>query len=394
MKNALLCLVLCVCLSVFTHESVFAQEADEQVSRLNAAFALDAHGQLWRVTTKEGWVWIDSSPDWGKSFSNAIKVNTAPQTRLAQDTRTKVAINSQNQVFIAWSQTVTETDSGYLWFSRSLDGGKSFSAPSIIYQNHAHNSPLLEALNVTSTGTIYLAWREATNPDTAHAAGAIYYAISDDSGSQFSPAQKLSADSCNITLATQSDGLAVALWLQAYTPDTYDYTIAKFSGLTQAETHRASFNHWAISLCPTDTPAIARGVQQNQAWGWHMAWSGRLGKTGLFYARMDDEAWVSSRPVRLSQAQALSPSLISIEHESNEQVWLAWKEHNNESSIIQLALSNDGGRSWDATHTVASNKGRSNDAQLLQWQRQVYLVWNTEQGLVVQKLGTDTQSPQ
>jgi hypothetical protein len=214
---------------------------------------------------------------------------------------------------------------------------------------------------------------------------AIYYAVSDDAGATFKAEQKLadsSCECCRIALAAEPDGHVVAMWRHLYEGGVRDYAIARFGGVAnpsvakQPEIHRASFGGLKIDPCPHHGPAIARGVQGGQQWGWHMAWFDGGEKSGLFYARMDSEAWVSSPAKRFGDAlqQAGHPALLS----QDEQVWLAWKELADESSIIKLAVSKDGGRSWDETMQIAQTAGKSDYPQLLEHTGQVYLGWNTQ----------------
>ena len=127
-----------------------------------------------------------------------------------------------------------------------------------------------------------------------------------------------------------------------------------------------------IDACPHHGPALAKGGD----WGYHMAWFDGGDKAGLFYARMDGEAWVSSPAKRFgdTNSQAGHPALLS----DGEQVLLAWKEFTDTTSLVKLAKSNDGGRSWDAPIVISQTKGKSDYPQLLLKGTQAYLAWNTE----------------
>src|SRR6476659_503957 len=41
--------------------------------------AFDVQGSLWRVSAKDGFVWVDKSVDMGKSFGKTVKVNNEAQ---------------------------------------------------------------------------------------------------------------------------------------------------------------------------------------------------------------------------------------------------------------------------------------------------------------------------
>jgi hypothetical protein len=205
---------------------------------------------------------------------------------------------------------------------------------------------------------------------------AIYYAVSDDQGESFSAEHKVadsSCECCRIAMLADEQGDAVMMWRHLFDGGVRDHAIAKVSANdTTPKVHRASFGDWKIDACPHHGPAIARGGD----WGYHMAWFDGGDKAGLFYARMDGDAWVSSPAKRFGDAnsQAGHPALIS----DGEQVWLAWKEMTDTLSLVKLARSNDGGRSWDTPVVISQTKGKSDYPQLLLKDGQAYLAWNTK----------------
>ena len=86
--------------------------------------------------------------------------------------------------------------------------------------------------------------------------------------------------------------------------------------------------------------AFAQGGQAEQYWGWHMLWSQPV---GLYYARMDGEAWVSSNPKVLTQFVAINPQF-SLHSQS---LIVTWQQVENNVTANMQAISSDEGRSWD-----------------------------------------------
>src|SRR5690606_23965083 len=149
----------------------------------------------------------------------------------------------------------------------------------------------------------------------------------------FSKEQKLadsSCECCRIAMTTDAAGNAVAMWRHLFDDGIRDHAIAKFSDAPITDVKRASFGDWKIDACPHHGPALARGGD----WGWHMAWFDGGEKAGLFYSRMDGEAWVSAPAKRFGnvEQQAGHPALMS----KGEQVWLVWKELTDKPSIIRM----------------------------------------------------------
>jgi hypothetical protein len=373
-----------------------AHEAHEhgrqpQGAALAVSLALDEKGTLWRVGVEGGDVIVQASIDMGQTFDRGRRLNASSQKIGTDgDARPKIAIGPKGNLYVSWTQALAKPYSGYIWFSRSTDGGRTFSQPIIVHRDRAEITHRFDALTVARNGRIYVAWVDkrdlhaAQANKQAYAGAAIYYAYSDDGGLTFKEEQKLadsSCECCRIAIATDSAGNAVALWRHVFEGGVRDHAVAKFSDQPLTEVKRASFGNWKVDACPHHGPALARGGD----WGWHMAWFDGGEKAGLYYARMDGEAWVSSpaRRFGLPEQQAGHPALAS----RGEQVWLVWRALTAQSAIVMLAYSDDGGRSWHDAVQVAETSGRADHPQLLTQGDVVWLAWNTgKDGLMMKRL--------
>ena len=171
------------------------------------------------------------------------------------------------------------------------------------------------------------------------------------------------------------------MWRHVFAGSERDHMIAEIPAQGQASSaRRATFGQWKVDGCPHHGAALASGGEGANWWGYHMAWfdggNDEAGaKSTLYYARMDGEAWVSSPAKKFGnmKKQAGHPALIAV----GEQVWLAWREKDAGKSQIWLMKSDDGGRSWDAASMVADTAGNADYPQLLQNNKQVFLMWNT-----------------
>ena len=361
-----------------------AHEGHDHGQPLAVSVALDAQGNLWRASAKDGFVVVDKSLAVNPLiFASPKNINEkAQKIGTSGDARPKIAIAHNGNIYLTWTQALPTPYSGYIWFSRSIDGGKTFSPPSIVHQDRAEITHRFDALSVSPSGRIYVAWVDkrdliaAKKTKQAYDGAAIYYAFSEDAGASFSAERKVadsSCECCRIAMLANEQGDAVMMWRHLFVGGVRDHAMAKISANeTNPKIYRASFGNWKIDACPHHGPAIAKGGD----WGYHLAWFDGGDKAGLFYARMDGEAWVSSPAKRFGDAnsQAGHPALIS----DGEQVWLAWKEMTDKASLVKLVKSNDGGRSWDAPAVISQTKGKSDYPQLLLKNGQAYLAWNTE----------------
>jgi len=356
----ILCLMLCL--------PVIAAFADEK-QNLDVGVAFDVQGQLWRAAVKQGQLWVDHSqplqPGDTPKFSTAVAVS--PKNDVAVDSRPQIVTGGQN-IYIGWTQS-----SGNIGFSHSADGGKTFSAPLLLdHMAPAHapqqGTPHLDALALTADGKLWAAWSKVQ---------AIYLSVSNDQGENFGVARMVadSAWACGgITLQPAADHHTVALWRQSFEGAVRDHAIARIAAEGPIHSHRATFGGASSDTCPQPAPALAKGGD----WGWHMAWFGGGQKPGIFYARMDGDAWVSSPPKRfaMTHAQASQPSLLAI----GEHVWLAWKQPDPQGVTVNIATSDDGGRNWSSPVITARAEGESDEPVLLKHGEQAYLSWNAAAG--------------
>jgi len=367
----------------------YGHEGHDHGPPLAVSVALDSNGQLWRVTVKDGFVLVDSAlASTPLMFTNQFKVNKNPQKiGVDGDARPKIAIAQNGNIYLTWTEGLPSPYSGYIWFSRSTDGGKTFSEPFIVHRDRAEITHRFDSLAVSPSGRIYVAWVDKRDLIAAQLAkksydgAAIYYSFSDDGGASFTEERKVadaSCECCRIAMLANDMGEAVMMWRHLFNGGVRDHAIARINpDEATFKIHRASFGNWKIDACPHHGPAIAKGGD----WGYHMAWFDGGDKPGLFYARMDGEAWVSSPAKRFgdSDSQAGHPALIS----DGDKVWLAWKEITDTTSLVKLVKSNDGGRSWDPPIMISQTKGKSDYPQLLVKDGQVHLAWNTQlDGLV------------
>lgn len=393
MKNIILIFSMLTGLFV---SHVFAHEAHTKNSatKLAISVAFDQQGQLWRASVHEGFVFVDKSTNKGKTFTKPVKVNTKPQKVAARgEARPKIAIGPKGNIYLTWTQGLKKRFTGYIWFSRSIDGGKSFEQPKIVHQDRAKITHRFDALNVGSNGKVTASWIDKRDLEAAKKVGkeytgaAIYYAVSNDNGASFEVEKKLadsSCECCRIATTTKPDGTMVALWRHVFEGSERDHMMAEIPKAGEAaKLTRATFGHWQLDGCPHHGGALASGGEGANWWGYHMTYfDGNDKKPGLYYSRMDGEAWVTSPAKKIGNnaKQARHPALLSI----RDNVWLAWLETatNNTKKVMGMT-SVDGGKTWSDADELFSVKGKIDYPQLLQYKDKAYLVVNTVEGLKV-----------
>ena len=144
--------------------------------------------------------------------------------------------------------------------------------------------------------------------------------------------------SCAVAQVKEESGQPMALWQHIFADGVHDLVMAPSSNASASDIKRITFGGSTEDGCHYSALAIARGV----GWGWHLAWGN---SKGLYYARMDGVAWVSSPPKRLAEAGATMVELQT----TGEQVALTWQAASGQQ---YRAISADEGRSWDAAQKL------------------------------------------
>ncbi|HSR01278.1 MAG TPA: sialidase family protein [Methylophilaceae bacterium] len=396
MKKCLLIIGLVISLFAV---NVVAHEAHtiNKTTKLAISVAFDQQGNLLRASVDDGFILVDKSSDKGKTFGAKVKVNQTQQNIAAKgEARPKIAIGPQGHIYLTWTQGLAKRFTGYVWFARSVDGGKTFEQPIIVHQDRAEITHRFDALHVASTGVITVSCVDKRDLEAAKAAGkaytgaAIYYVTSKDAGASFTQEQKLadsSCECCRIAMTSKPDGTAVAMWRHVFEGGERDHMIAEIpaSG-KKANLNRATYGHWKIDGCPHHGAALASGGEGADWWGYHMAYFDGKGKSpGLYYSRMDGMAWAGSPPKIFGnpEKQARHPAILAI----GKIVWLAWLEtYENNIKKVMSIKSTDGGKTWSEVTEALNTNSQIDYPQLLQSKGEAYFAVNTNEGLILKSL--------
>lgn len=341
--------------------------------------AFDERGRVWTVAIRGRHLHVSRSEDRGASWSPPVKVNAEPEDILGDgENRPKIIIR-KGTVYVSWTQGLAKPMSGDIRFSRSLDGGKTFSPPISVNDNLEEISHRFDALAVDGRGRIHVVWLDKRDPAAAEKIGqkykgtALYAAVSNDGGASFGLNIKLAdhaCECCRVAIRTDTDGTPVILWRHIFGKNVRDHAMMRLDG--KSRIIRASHDNWHVDGCPHHGPALSIGPDGV----YHFAWfTGAGGRPGIFYARSADGGGTISPAVRFGrlEAQASRPQVLSL----GARVLMAWKELEGEAAVIRVALSQDGGSTWSDPRTAASTSGASDYPLLITNGREAFLSWNT-----------------
>lgn len=352
-------------------------------SALGASGAFDQQGRLWIATAGDNGIVLRSSADEGRTWTPPRQVLPKPETvEVSGEARPKLAFGPQGQLYLSYTQALGKHHTGNVRFTRSLDGGQTFSAPVTVQRDRAPIGHRFDDIQVDPQGRIFLAWLDQRDQDAAQAAQrpyrgiAVYYAVSTDGGASFGEEAKLadhSCECCRLATALAPDGRVAAMWRHIFEPNIRDHAVAWLPADGHpAPPERATQDGWKIDACPHHGPSLAFDGKGKR----HQAWFSAAGdEGGVFYSG-------GGQPVRLGGPQAEHAEVAA----AGDRVAVAWKEFDGTATGIHARLSPDGGATWSQV-TVAATQGASDHPHLVRRGAELWLLWRTaDDGIIVRKL--------
>jgi len=342
--------------------------------------SFDENGRLWLASVRDHHIYVSYSDDRGLTRSTPVKVNAEPENILGDGENRPKIIVRKGVIYVSYTQGLAKPMTGDIRFSRSLDGGKSFSVPLTVNDNHEVISHRFDAMTVNGKGHIYIAWLDKRDLSAAQKKGekyngaAVYYAMSDDGGASFQRNVKIvdyTCECCRVAMAVDIDDFPVVVWRHIYEANIRDHALIKLDG--KMVPTRLSHENWNIAACPHHGPSLSIASDGI----YHAAWFSKSPERhGLFYAYSTDQGKTFSSALNFGnfEAQAAHPSVLSL----GSHIYLVWKEFDGESTGVFGMVSVDGGKSWSVPGKLATSSDTSDSPMLVSENNRAYLSWNTK----------------
>lgn len=345
---------------------------------LGSSAAVDASGAIWAVHLADDRLVIRRSGGAGTQWSAPIAL-TDPGERVEADgdSRPKVATGPSGEIYVTWTHPLGKPYTGEIRFSRSVDGGRRFSAPVTVHRDAQQITLRFDAVTVTPAGQVVVAWIDRRDAVQARAEGlpeyrgaAVYFAVSDDHGASFRGDFKVadhSCECCRIALLPRADGSVDALWRHVFEPNIRDHALATLRpDGTATVPRRATFDDWRIDACPHHGPSLV----SDGAGTLHAVWFAQASTGGgAFYGRLVEGRVDGQRGLGVA---AEHPDLLAV----GRRVIVAWKEFDGTQSRLRAEVSEDSGLTWSVRDLGATDDA-SGQPQLLRTGDGVQVFWNT-----------------
>ena len=347
--------------------------------------AFDRSGRLWVVWVDGRHVEMASSTDRGHTFGPTSRVTREPEGIDANgDARPKLAIGAQGEIYVAWTRAGAELYTGDIRFSRSVDGGRSFSTPRTVNDDGLVIGHRFESLGVNEQGDLFMVWidkrdlERALAADAPYAGAALYYTWSTDGGVTFAPNRKLKdqvCECCRIALAFDEAGWPLLVWREVLPGSIRDHGVVRFLDRDRfTGIGRVAEDGWRIDGCPHHGPALARDSEGAYHAVWLTGFSPR--GPGVFYARTTGDTLTFTEPMRVGTRRTLGHADIAA---LGRHVVIVWKERAEpNATVIHLMESSDAGRTWSETREVLRTTGVSDHPLLVSDGNRIMLTWHTE----------------
>jgi hypothetical protein len=390
--SALLAITACVTNSATAHEhdehsqhnekSIICANPSSQCSNTVAAeFSHD--GVLWITWAANDHVYVQSSTDKGQHFSAPVMVNAVAEKITAKgENRPKIKLDAKGNIYLTWAWSVGEHHAGHIRFSRSSDGGKSFSAPVTVNDNLDAIGHSFESMAIGQKGEIFIAWLDSRDNAAAKKAGqtfegsSLYYTWSNDGGKSFYPNKRIAThvcQCCRLQTAIAKDNTPVITWRHIFVGGIRDHALIKFNDWkTAGDTQRVGEENWKIDACPHHGPGLA--ISDTDVY--HEVWFSNADvKKGLFYSYSSDGGKHFSQPMNFGGVGASHPHVQTL----GQQVAIVWQEFDGKTNVLQLIKSTDAGKTWTKPEAIARATKGVDTPFLISDKQAMYVSWQVQQ---------------
>lgn len=352
----------------FSTQPVFADNKSTQISNssndsIAPSIATDGINIYiaWTDQSRSGpsEIFFSKSTDGGNTFSAPQNIGTKQGTSIAPF----VATDGMN-IFVTW--TDSQPKSRDIMFSKSTDGGETFSVPQKISSD---SSDSVASKIVVHGNNIFLIWFSITWSGDFSKNMEIYFSKSTDGGETFSVPQNISNNeefSQSPSIATNGSDVFVT-----WSNDHMGKTTIFFSKSTDGGETFSSPKNISDNTGYSSGPFItSNGANVFVAWFYHVE-----GKNpDILFSKSIDGGETFSVPQNISNTSGYSVTPVIATNGSN--IFITWTDSQPKSSLILFSKSTDGGLTFSSPENISGNTGFSSSQSIATDGINIFNAWN------------------
>lgn len=333
MKRLLFLILLALPALAQTHQHGAMPAANTADGSFNPFVVTDVRGRFYLVYVQrkgnQSDVMLRYSTD-GREFSAPVRVNDRDgDAAVRNENPPKVAVAANGDVYVCWASE-RERWKGDIRFSRSTDGGKTFSK-ALTLNSDARGAPTghaFQSLTVDRTGKIYVVWIDERNKTKADRGAEIWLTTSTDHGWTFAPDHRVLSDVCECCRTSLQVDAAGTLYLTYRTvprsgPMQRDIILARSVDAGRAFTETVvSKDGWEINGCPVAGPSLALDSSGRLTVVWFIGGGAR---PGLYYAVSEDKGATFAPRQLLDPQQHVGKHAHAVALDNNE-IYVSWDD--------------------------------------------------------------------
>src|SRR5688572_11719261 len=156
-----------------------ANAAAMERSAFGTSAPVDGAGRIWvayaQPAGQAGQVVLQRSDDNGATWQSPVRVNAVVEPVAAEgENRPKLAFGSAGEMYVTWTSPTSARFTGDIRFARSLDGGKTWSTPTVVHRDRQLITHRFESLLVDARGRLWVTWVDKRDLKAAQEAGRAY----------------------------------------------------------------------------------------------------------------------------------------------------------------------------------------------------------------------------
>jgi hypothetical protein len=357
----------------FAPPTARAQSFDGGI-RVNTDAAGSAQGSPWIHAAPDGRVWIawvnavdgrgpivlSSTSDGGATFAPQRVVLPGRTALSGMQRGPQFVVDRRGGIHMVWQERIVQGTVSAM-YSRSLDGGQTFSTPVFAAADSGRFDQDFPSIAVDSGDNVSIAWIDNREIELGTSTQThLYYSRSTDRGATFGAPVRASrmpggeggsCECCNTAIATADDG-TVFIAFRGNVDNYRDVHVARTSdGGATFEVFQAASGSWQIGACPMTGSSIAVDRNGTAHVVWRDSRQSAGGRDIVYYATLarDGDRCSGDLPISDSPKRTNFPSIAV---DRSGVIVTGWQDTRADAVDVHISGSLDGGNTFATSAPV------------------------------------------